>query len=95
MAFLAPSATPVLEYAPQFPSVAPLASSQWGLCQGLGIHSPWLQAGDGPQGEWDLSWGCCLQEVTVVSAPQAPLVGEGRGGRKGGGTAWPQVCLQI
>lgn len=57
----------------------PLPPASGGLSKGLGAHSPWLQAGDGPQGDWDLSQGCCLQEVTVASAPRAPR----------GGVYWP------
>lgn len=49
---------------------------------------------DEPQGEWALSLRFCLEEVTVVSVPQAdtPSRGcqgeEGRGGRR---RSWPSV----
>lgn len=28
----------------------------------LRVHSPWLQAGDGPQGKWDPSWAAAFRK---------------------------------
>lgn len=46
----------------------------WGLthhgCRQVAGHEA-----SGPRGQWDLSRGRCLQEVTVAFAPRAPLGG--------------------
>lgn len=78
-----------------FPPVASLTSASVGLSQALETHSPWLQEGsDGPQGEWDPGQDCCIQEVTVASAPRGGVCwpgGEGRGGKGAEGGDSPSL----
>lgn len=81
-----------------FPPVASSPPASVGLSQALETHSPWLQEGDGPQGEWDPGQDCCIQEVTVASAPRGGVCRavRGRGGEergRGGDSppAWSQI----